>query len=80
MLQLHGERSRACFPALVQERRIIYVLHADEDGDLMNRISPEECSLADWVLVDSAKGGRLAGNLFSRNRLFAFGSALYICI
>ncbi|KAK3212952.1 hypothetical protein Dsin_017658 [Dipteronia sinensis] len=56
-VQLHGDGSRAAFPALVQENRIIYVLHAKENGDLLNQISDEECSLADWVLVDSAKGG-----------------------
>lgn len=42
---------------MVQENRIIYVLHANEDGDLQNQISDEDCSLVDWVLVDSAKGG-----------------------
>ncbi|KAK0592009.1 hypothetical protein LWI29_011812 [Acer saccharum] len=56
-VQLHGDGSRAAFPALVQENRIIYVLHAEENGNLLNQISDEECSLADWVLVDSAKGG-----------------------
>lgn len=57
-MQLHGDGSRGAFPALVQENRIIYVLHANEDGTLLNQISAEECSLTDWVLVDSAKGGR----------------------
>ena len=36
----------------------IYVLHANVDGSLLNSVSDEECSLVDWVLVDSAKGGR----------------------
>ncbi|PON65399.1 Anthranilate synthase component [Parasponia andersonii] len=57
LVQLHGDNSRAAFPILVQEHRIIYVLHADENGSLLNRISDEDCSLVDWVLVDSAKGG-----------------------
>lgn len=57
LVQLHGDGSRAAFPALVQENRIIYVLHANEDGTLLNQISAEQCSLVDWVLVDSAKGG-----------------------
>ncbi|KAG8479986.1 hypothetical protein CXB51_024995 [Gossypium anomalum] len=56
-VQLHGDLSQAAFPKLVQENRIIYVLHANEDGDLQNQISDEDCSLVDWVLVDSAKGG-----------------------
>nr|KYP56493.1 N-(5'-phosphoribosyl)anthranilate isomerase [Cajanus cajan] len=56
-VQLHGQGSRLAFPSLVQENRVIYVLHANEDGSLLNKISDEECSLVDWVLVDSAKGG-----------------------
>lgn len=58
VLQLHGDGSRAAFPELVKENRIIYVLHANENGDLLNQISDTECSLVDWILVDSAKGGR----------------------
>ncbi|MBA0841703.1 hypothetical protein Goarm_004186 [Gossypium armourianum] len=60
-VQLHGDLSRAAFLKLVQEKRIIYVLHANEDGDLQNQISDEDCSLVDWVLVDSAKGGNGKG-------------------
>ncbi|XP_057427527.1 N-(5'-phosphoribosyl)anthranilate isomerase 1, chloroplastic-like isoform X1 [Lotus japonicus] len=56
-VQLHGSGSRIAFPSLIQENRVIYVLHANEDGSLLNIISDEECSLVDWVLVDSAKGG-----------------------
>ncbi|KAK7305884.1 hypothetical protein VNO77_43796 [Canavalia gladiata] len=56
-LQLHGSGSRLAFPSLIQENRVIYVLHANEDGNLLNSIPDEECSLVDWVLVDSAKGG-----------------------
>lgn len=57
LVQLHGDNSRAAFPVLVQHHQIIYVLHANEDGELLNLIPEEECSLVDWVLVDSAKGG-----------------------
>lgn len=57
-MQLHGHGSRAAFPSLIQENRVIYVLHANEDGSLANTISDEQCSLVDWVLVDSATGGR----------------------
>ncbi|CAM8949421.1 unnamed protein product [Rhodiola kirilowii] len=57
LVQLHGGPSRAALPILAQEHRVIYVLHADEDGQLLNQISNEEASLVDWVLVDSAKGG-----------------------
>ncbi|KAI4385649.1 hypothetical protein MLD38_003645 [Melastoma candidum] len=56
-VQLHGNNSRAAFPVLVKERRIIYVLHANEDGGLMNQIADEESSLVDWILVDSASDG-----------------------
>lgn len=45
MLQLHGDVSRAASPTLVKERRIIYVLHANEDGALLNHISEEETAL-----------------------------------
>jgi len=57
-LQLHGNGSRAAFPVLVQENQVIYVLHANKDGELLNQISNEESSLVDWILVDSAIGGR----------------------
>lgn len=56
-VQLHGNGSRDAFPILVREKRVIYVLHANEEGGLLNYISDEESSLVDWVLVDSAKGG-----------------------
>ncbi|OMO50086.1 hypothetical protein CCACVL1_30642 [Corchorus capsularis] len=56
-LQLHGDGSRASFPKLVQENRIIYALHANQDGDLLNQIADEDCSLVDWIIVDSAIGG-----------------------
>ncbi|KAI3989526.1 hypothetical protein MKX01_035288 [Papaver californicum] len=57
LVQLHGNCSREAFPVLQQERKIVYVLHAKEDGDLLNQIADEDCSLADWILVDSAEGG-----------------------
>ncbi|XP_024032271.1 N-(5'-phosphoribosyl)anthranilate isomerase 3, chloroplastic-like, partial [Morus notabilis] len=38
LVQLHGDNSRAAFPALVQDHRIIYVLHANEEGELLNQI------------------------------------------
>ncbi|CAK7325873.1 unnamed protein product [Dovyalis caffra] len=56
-VQLHGEGSRAAFPDLKGQNRIVYVLHANENGKLLNQISDEECSLVDWILVDSATGG-----------------------
>ncbi|KAL2333418.1 hypothetical protein Fmac_014631 [Flemingia macrophylla] len=56
-MQLHGQGSRLAFPSLIKENRVIYVLHANEDGNLLNKISDEECSLVDWVLVDGATGG-----------------------
>lgn len=57
-MQLHGDDSRAAFSTLVKGNRIIYVLNAKENGELLNQISEEECSQVDWILVDSAKGGR----------------------
>ncbi|XP_050209699.1 N-(5'-phosphoribosyl)anthranilate isomerase 1, chloroplastic-like isoform X2 [Mercurialis annua] len=56
-LQLHGSGSREAFPDLVRQKPIVYVLHADADGELLNKISDEDCSMVDWILVDSATGG-----------------------
>lgn len=56
-VQLHGNVSRSAFPVLAKERGVIYVLHADKDGGLLNHIPEKECSLADWILIDSSKGG-----------------------
>ncbi|QCD98603.1 phosphoribosylanthranilate isomerase [Vigna unguiculata] len=66
-VQLHGHGSRSAFPSLILENRVIYVLHAKDDGSLSNTISEEECSLVDWVLVDSAQGG--SGKAFDWARL-----------
>ncbi|CAN1174826.1 N-(5'-phosphoribosyl)anthranilate isomerase 1, chloroplastic [Linum perenne] len=68
-VQLHGNGSRAAFQQLVQARRIIYVLHANKDGDLLNQVSEEECSLVDWILVDSATGGSGKGFNWSEFKL-----------
>ncbi|CAK9323859.1 unnamed protein product [Citrullus colocynthis] len=57
LVQLHGDSSRAALPLLVKDYRIIYVLNANEDGSLLNKISTDDCSLVDWILIDSAKGG-----------------------
>ncbi|KAG2310140.1 hypothetical protein Bca52824_021697 [Brassica carinata] len=56
LVQLHGNGSRSAFSGLVRQRRVIYVLNASEDGKLLNEV-PEDCHLADWILVDSATGG-----------------------
>lgn len=56
-VQLHGKGSRAASHDLMGKNRIVYVLHANENGNLLNQISDEECSLVDWILVDSATGG-----------------------
>ncbi|KAJ0962911.1 hypothetical protein J5N97_028033 [Dioscorea zingiberensis] len=56
-VQLHGDSSRAALSTLLPQKRIIYVLHANENGNLLNHVSDEESSSVDWVLVDSAKGG-----------------------
>ncbi|CAO2813356.1 unnamed protein product [Amaranthus hypochondriacus] len=56
-VQLHGNGSRSALPLLVKENRIIYVLHSNKDGVLLNNISQDYCSLIDWILVDSVTGG-----------------------
>lgn len=62
--QLHGNGSRAAFSGLVRERRVIYVLNASGDGKLLNEVPEEDCHLADWILVDSATGGRYFEQFF----------------
>ncbi|MQM11259.1 hypothetical protein Taro_044167 [Colocasia esculenta] len=57
LVQLHGDGSRAALPSILQQKRIIYVLHADGDGRLLNHVIDEESALVDWFLVDSAEGG-----------------------
>ncbi|KAK6156139.1 hypothetical protein DH2020_010387 [Rehmannia glutinosa] len=68
-VQLHGNASRDAFEIVVKENQVIYVLHANEDGDLLNSISDEKCSLVDWILVDSATGGSGKGFNWSRFKL-----------
>lgn len=68
-VQLHGRGSRAALLNLSQCNRIIYVLHADESGNLLNQISDEESSSVDWILVDSAKGGSGKGFNWARFKL-----------
>ena len=75
--QLHGDESREAMPLLVKDHRIIYVLNANEDGSLLNEISIEDCSLVDWVLVDSAKGGRY---LQTSSSMCWFKTNLLICL
>lgn len=59
-MQLHGDGSRAALPVLLSlQKRIIYVLQVNDDGRLLNSVDEEESSQVDWLLVDSAKGGRL---------------------
>ncbi|XP_043723960.1 N-(5'-phosphoribosyl)anthranilate isomerase 1, chloroplastic-like [Telopea speciosissima] len=69
LVQLHGDGSRAAYQVLLQQHRIIYVLHANEYGALLNQISDEECSWADWILVDSAKGGSGQGFNWAKFKL-----------
>ncbi|CAK9173545.1 unnamed protein product [Ilex paraguariensis] len=69
LVQLHGDGSRAALPILVRENCVIFVLHANEDGSILNHISDQECSLVDWILVDGAKGGSGKGFNWSQFKL-----------
>ncbi|AED90894.1 phosphoribosylanthranilate isomerase 2 [Arabidopsis thaliana] len=71
-LQLHGNGSRAAFSRLVRKRRVIYVLNANQDGKLLNEVPEEDCHLADWILVDSATGGRYQEQLFNFFRIVMY--------
>ncbi|KAL3644650.1 Plasminogen activator inhibitor 1 [Castilleja foliolosa] len=68
-VQLHGNGSRDAFEIVAKNNRVIYVLHANEDGELLNSISDEKCSRVDWILVDSAQGGSGKGFNWSRFKL-----------
>ncbi|CAA7395973.1 unnamed protein product [Spirodela intermedia] len=69
-VQLHGDGSRAALPMLLSlKKRIIYVLHANDDGQLLNDVGEEESSQVDWLLVDSAKGGSGKGFDWKRFRV-----------
>ncbi|KAL9858023.1 putative phosphoribosylanthranilate isomerase [Arabidopsis thaliana] len=65
LVQLHGNSSRAAFSRLVRERKVIYVLNANEDGKLLNVVPEEDGHLADWILVDSATGGSVIGSIIT---------------
>lgn len=69
LVQLHGNGSRAALPTLLRQNRIIYVLHADEDGNLLNDAPDEESSLVDWFLVDGTTGGSGKGFNWQRFQL-----------
>ncbi|GER50971.1 N-(5'-phosphoribosyl)anthranilate isomerase [Striga asiatica] len=68
-VQLHGNGSRDAIEIVVKENRVIYVLHANENGVLLNAVSDVECSRADWILVDSAQGGSGKGFNWSKFKL-----------
>lgn len=68
-VQLHGNNSRSALPVLARERQVIFVLHANQEGELLNAVSEEESSMVDWVLVDSAQGGSGKGFDWSRFKL-----------
>ncbi|XP_020250673.1 N-(5'-phosphoribosyl)anthranilate isomerase 1, chloroplastic-like isoform X2 [Asparagus officinalis] len=68
-VQLHGDCSRAELRKLLPLSRVIYVIHADENGKLLNHVPGEAAALVDWVLVDSAKGGSGKGFNWQRFKL-----------
>ncbi|KAK8949567.1 hypothetical protein KSP39_PZI005755 [Platanthera zijinensis] len=46
-MQLHGDGSRPEIPLLLRTKRVIYVLHADENEKLLNQIFNKDSSLVD---------------------------------
>ena len=58
-MQLHGDGARDAFrqglPSLL---KVIYVLHANNNGVIQTPFSEEDSRLVDWVLVDGLQGGR----------------------
>ncbi|KAG0480650.1 hypothetical protein HPP92_011508 [Vanilla planifolia] len=69
-LQLHGDGSRSALLQLVRANQIIYVLHVDADGKLLNNLSDAvDSCVVDWILVDSAEGGSGKGFNWHKLRL-----------
>ena len=55
--QLHGDQARASFGDIGDNLLIIYVVHADKDGNIVTEIGEQIERRPDWYLVDSMKGG-----------------------
>jgi len=58
--QLHGDGARASLPQLPESLKVIYVMHANGEGEIQT-VAPSRA--VDWVLVDGMKGG--SGETFS---------------
>ncbi|GJN12133.1 hypothetical protein PR202_ga30387 [Eleusine coracana subsp. coracana] len=57
LIQLHRESSRELLPVLWKNNRIIYILNADDDGNLIN-YPPSEEFILDWFFGGQCKGGK----------------------
>ncbi|KAL3573309.1 hypothetical protein D5086_027213 [Populus alba] len=55
---LRGKGSRAAFLDLKGKNRMVYVLHANENGNLLNQISDEECSLIGFSWIAQQVAGK----------------------
>ena len=58
IIQLHGKGSRAAFLDLKGKNRMVYALHANENGNLLNQISDEECSLIGFSWIAQQVAGK----------------------
>eukprot|EP00890_Picochlorum_soloecismus_P001641 jgi/Picsp_1/2478/NSC_00711-R1_phosphoribosylanthranilate isomerase len=56
-VQLHGDEARKSFKNLPERLRVIYVVHANSDGEIQTEIPDLVDRRPDWFLVDSLKGG-----------------------
>lgn len=56
-VQLHGDVARSSFKNLPERLRVIYVVHANSDGEIQTQIPDLVDRRPDWFLVDSLKGG-----------------------
>jgi len=56
-VQLHGDEARKSFKYLPERLRVIYVVHANSDGEIQTEIPDLVDRRPDWFLVDSLKGG-----------------------
>ncbi|GAX78189.1 hypothetical protein CEUSTIGMA_g5631.t1 [Chlamydomonas eustigma] len=54
--QLHGDGARSSLPGLSTALEVIYVLHAQPDGNIVTPL-PESMRTPEWLLVDGLQGG-----------------------
>eukprot|EP00879_Flechtneria_rotunda_P010912 GHRR01011403.1.p1 GENE.GHRR01011403.1~~GHRR01011403.1.p1 ORF type:complete len:272 (+),score=72.07 GHRR01011403.1:383-1198(+) len=70
--QLHGDASRACVNEISSDLQVMYVLHANDEGQIVNQLpgagdATQLQRSIEWLLVDGMTGG--SGKTFEWNNL-----------